>query len=159
MARTILIIAGPSDYEQLVGYCRELGLHLLPACIGSPIPAPSVSQMCYLGSMKESELHPYGNPPIRVTDVRDPLLLFIRPYYDPPYLTDGSISLNEDNKAVSALIKPAFEKIRKWVKLNWSKTNQFASYIGPEAQSLLSENKAEWRSWLHNAEGHVVLIK
>lgn len=70
----------------------------------------------------------------------------------------GKISLNEDNKAISEQIRPAFEKIRRWVKKHWHKTEQFASYVGPEAHALLSANEAEWRSCLHAAKGHVVLV-
>lgn len=159
MAKTILLIAAPQDYEDLMAFCSELGLHTLPMSLGKSVALPAEGPVCFLGFAKESELHPYGSPPVRISDVKDPLLLFVRPYYAPPYLTDGQISLNEDNKAVSEQIRPAFEKIRRWVKKNWHKTEEFASYIGPEAVSLLGSKAAQWRSNLHAAERQVVITK
>ena len=38
MARSILLIAAAEDYEQLVLYCEEIGLRLLPMMIGKSIP-------------------------------------------------------------------------------------------------------------------------
>jgi hypothetical protein len=158
MARTILLIAAPEDYECLIGYCTQLALRLLPMELGQEVKPANEGPACFLGPQQETELHPYGNPPVHITDVKDPLLLFVRPYYMPPYLVDGQIRLNEDNKEVSEQIRPTFEKLRRWVRKTWHKTDQFASYIGPQALELLNSNRAQWRSNLHSAKGHVVVV-
>ena len=85
MARTILLIAAAGDYQQLVLYCEEIGLRLLPMMIGKSIPAPKDGPVCYLGE----GLHPYGNPALRLSDVRDPLLLFVRPIARRRFLSTG----------------------------------------------------------------------
>jgi hypothetical protein len=158
MARTILLMAAAEDYEQLVLYCEEIGLRLLPMMIGKSIPAPKDGPVCYLGRADSEGLHPYGNPPLRLADVRDPLLLFARPYHAPPFLIDGQISLNEDNRAVSNLIKPHFEKIRRWVRKNWVKRGDQASYVGPIADQLLSNGSAVWRSQLYGVPSEVIIV-
>jgi hypothetical protein len=146
MAKSILLIASRKDYETLLEYCRQLGLQLLPMKIDIPVKEPQDGPTCYLGHMEISGLHPYGVPPVRITDVKDPLLLFVRPYQSPPYLIDGGIHLNLDNQQVSNLIRPTFEKLRRWVKKNWHKTESHASYVGTEALLLLNSGEAQWRS-------------
>jgi hypothetical protein len=89
MARTILLIAAAGDYQQLVFYCEEIGLRLLPMMIGKSIPAPKDGPVCYLGRADSEGLHPYGNPALRLSDVRDPLLLFVRPIARRRFLSTG----------------------------------------------------------------------
>jgi len=52
VARTILLMAAAEDYEQLVLYCEEIGLRLLPMMIGQSIAAPKDGPVCYLGRTK-----------------------------------------------------------------------------------------------------------
>ena len=152
MAKAILLIASRRDYENLLGYCGELGLRLLPMRLDTPVKEPEDGPVCYLGHMDDSDLHPFGSPPVCVTDVTDPLLLFVRPYQSPPYLIDGGIHLNLDSKQVSDLIRPTFEKLRSWVRKHWHKTEAHVSYIGPEALILLSSGEAQWRSHLYGTK-------
>lgn len=158
MAKTILLIASRKDYESLLGYCARLGLRLLPMRLDAPVKEPQDGAVCFLGHVEISDLHPFGNPPVRITDAKDPLLLFVRPYHRPPYLIDGGIHLNLDNRQVSNKIRPTFEKLRLWVKKHWHKTDSHASYIGPEALVLLESGEAEWRSHVYGAQVHTVVV-
>lgn len=148
-------MAGPTDYEELMAYCAELGLRLIPLRRGQAIPAPGDGPVCYLGKISDADIQTHGAQQ-SVLDVMNPLLLFVRPYYSSPFLTDGQITLNEDIKSMSEQIRPTFEKLRRWVRKRWHKTDSYASYIGPEALLLLRDGGAQWRSCLHAASSETV---
>lgn len=156
MARTILLIAAEPDYEQLVSYCADIGLRLQPMMIGQSLRAPKDGPVCFLSLTASESLHPYGDPPIRLSVALDPMLLFMRPYHAPPFLVDGQISLNEDSPAISSQIRPHFEKIRRWVKKNWVKPH--AAYVGPVAHELLSTGGATWRSCLDGVPLETIVV-
>lgn len=158
MSKSLLIIASNNDYESLMEYMRSCDLSLVPLDLRYPVAQPKDGPVCYLSCKTIDELHPYGEGNTKLADVIDPLLLFTRPYYDPPYLTDGSIVLNDDVQEVSDQIKPLFNKVARWVRKNWSKHPDHASWVGPEAYNLLQSGKGQWRSCLHAATGKIIRV-
>lgn len=137
---------------------NECALSLVPLNLKYPVVQPKDGPVCFVSFKSINELHPYGEENSELADVIDPLLLFTRPYYDPPYLTDGSIILNDDAKEVSNQIKPYFNKLGRWVRKNWSKHSDHASWVGPEAYELLETGKGRWRSCLHAATGEIIRV-
>lgn len=162
MSKSILLIASNGDLHALTSFMKKIGLHLVPMLINengnNDVGEPKDGPACYATFVPIDELHTYGKSKNKIADVIDPMLFFMRPYYDPPYLTDVSIVLNEDATQVSEKIKPHFNKISRWLRKNWSKTKKHASWIGPEALTLIESGKAEWRSCLHAAQGEIIKI-
>ena len=83
----------------------------------------------------ESALHPYGNPPVRITDARDPVLRFIRPYFSNPFLVVGHIYWSNDVPELAQRTKPHYQRMVRWIRKEWVKDGDF--YIGPEADQLV----------------------
>jgi hypothetical protein len=70
MGSSICFFCGSSDNDNLQNFAMSLGLHLISMKIDNEVSwDPSLGPVCYLSVVPKSELHPYGNPPIRVTDV------------------------------------------------------------------------------------------
>ena len=92
---------------------------------------------CYLSLVPISELHPYGKPPQRVTDAKDPMLGFMRGYFRDPYLVLGHIHWSDDVAALAAQTKPYFQKLHYWIKREWEPYGNL--YIGPEAKNLIAK--------------------
>ena len=148
MARTLMLLADRTDHEALIGACSSFGLHLLPMRPGTEIGNPSRGPVCFLGYLRESELHPVIGAKPRFSDAVDPLLFFARPYHDGQFLVDGQIRLNDDNKEVAKGIKPYFTKIERWLKSNWRHDKNLGAYIGPVAADLLASSQVVIRSSL-----------
>jgi len=136
MGNNLGFYAGNEDRENLMEFTREIGLCLLSFRLGQTVAAnPFDGPACNLSLFPEEDLHPYGDPPLRISRAIDPMLFFERPYYKEPYLVLGQIQWYSDAPEVSLHVKPHFQKIRRWVRKNWNKEGDF--YIGPEATKLL----------------------
>lgn len=127
---------GNSDTTALQDFALSLNLHLIPMTIDGEVKAPASGPYCYLSIAPRSELHPYGDPPIRLTDVRDPMLGFMRGYFREPFLVFGHIYWSNDVKGLAAQTKPYYAKLRSWIKREWRRHGD--QYIGPEAERLIS---------------------
>jgi hypothetical protein len=116
----------------------SLGLHIVPMTMDQEtVSAPADGPFCYLSLVPRSELHPYGKQPQRVTDAKDPLLGFMRAYFENPYLVLGHIQWSDDVRALAAQTKPYFHKLRDWIKREWEPYGDF--YLGPEAKELVAK--------------------
>jgi hypothetical protein len=137
MTKSIGLICGDSDNEELLNFAESIGLIPLPMALDLKFyRCPKAGRFCYLSVVPEHELHPYGSPPSKIADVIDPMLTFIRPYHDGDFLVFGQLRLNDDNQKLAAIVKPYFFQLSKWIRRNWSKYGN--SYIGPEARELVN---------------------
>jgi|SRR5581483_3112786 len=138
MGSSIEFYCGQSDIEALQGFALSLGLHLvLPTIQEASVPAPAERPYCYLSLIPKSELHPFGKPPVRVTHAKDPMLRFMRAYFKNPYLVLGHIHWSDDVPALAAQTKPYFQKLRNWIKREWTQHGDL--YLGPEAKELVAK--------------------
>jgi hypothetical protein len=136
MGSNTCFYCGNSDTGALQDFALSLGLHLVPMTIEGEVKDPASGPYCYLSIAPRSELHPYGDPPIRLTDVRDPMLGFMRGYFKDQFLVFGHIYWSNDVKALAVQTKPYYAKLRSWIKREWRRHGDI--YIGPEAECLIS---------------------
>ena len=87
------------------------------------------------------QLHPYGDPPILIAEVIDPMLDVVRAYDKDGYLVLGGVYWNNDYKGIGAKVLPFYRKIQRWIRKNWTKYGDF--YMGPEASRLVEEEGAQ----------------
>jgi hypothetical protein len=138
MTSSIGFYSGPSDTVSLQKFAESIGLILISFNLATEFNEDAeIAPGCYLSLVAASELHPYGNPPTRLTDARDPLIFFLRGYFKNPYLVAGQIHWSDDAPAIAALTKPYYKKLSKWIEQHWKLRSDSSFYIGPEAESLL----------------------
>jgi hypothetical protein len=139
MGSSIGFYCGPADNAALQKFAESIGLIPVPLTIDREFSEnPEIRPFCYLSLVPISELHPYGKPPITVTDARDPVIGFMRGYFKNPYLVAGQIQWSDDVASLAALTKPYYQKLSKWIKQHWEKRSDSSFYIGPEAGSLIN---------------------
>jgi len=163
MADSIQVLAADSDYRALRAFIGSSGLLLLPMRIDDPDIDNDHDRLnhpgCYISQLPLEQLHPYGNPPVQIADVIDPLIFFIRPYHVPPHLTAGSLILNTDAPEVSQKIRAQFERLRRWIRRNWKHRKEWSCYVGPEADHLLNTGAAIYRSPLEGVPVNQVQVR
>jgi len=138
MASSIGFYCGASDNEALEAYARSIGLVLVPLSIDKPlVSSADVAPFCFLSLVPASDLHPHGDPPVRITDARDPLIGFMRAYFKDPYLVAGHIHWSDDVRELAARTKPIFQKLASWVRKEWERLPGGGFYVGPEAEGLI----------------------
>jgi hypothetical protein len=138
MGSSIAFYCGDSDLQSLQTLASSLGLRLQAPAIGQSVPSsPADGPFCFLSMVPESELHPYGNPPVRITDARDPILRFIRPYFSNPFLVVGHIHWSNDAPELARRTKADYQRLARWIRKEWIKDGDF--YIGPEAHQLVQK--------------------
>lgn len=145
MVSTVLFYAGSEDDKAFCSYAESLDLQLLPSridflttCGSHPKRNDPKLGSAYLSFLPIHELHPYGEPPVKIADAADPLIFLLRSYYDPPYLIAGQIRWNTDNKEMAKQTKPYFSKLRRRIQKNWLKEGPM-TYIGPHALRLMEQ--------------------
>ena len=140
MGSNIGFYCGVSDNEALQEFSKSIGLYLMPMTMDNDLSAdPAKGPFCFLSVVPMADLHPYGIPPVRLTDAKDPMLGFMRSYFANPYLVAGHIHWSNDVPALAVKTKPYYQKITKWIKQNWQPQPGGNFYLGPEAQSLISK--------------------
>jgi hypothetical protein len=147
MGTSVMIFAGPKDDRALVEYAASLGLRLVPPRLDQvgtvAFEEPSQGPFWYLSFLPVENLHPYGNPPVKVGSATDPLIEFIRSYYEPPYLVAGRVYWSTDVPDLARQTKPHFTKLARWIRKHWKRRKEDGYYIGPDAQRLVEEGKAQ----------------
>jgi hypothetical protein len=138
MASSIGLFADLEDYRALLDYAQSIGLHLVMDPNEAPTADPSVKPFCYLSPQPEAQLHTLGNPP-RYSYGLDPLLLFMRPYYQKPYLVAGFVQWSTDNEKFAAVTKSPFQKLKRWITKEWRKPEGEGFYSGPRALELAAQ--------------------
>ena len=138
MGSSIGFFCADGDLQALQQFSKSVGLRLQAPLVGQDVPeAAKDSPYCFLSLVPESELHPYGSPPLRVTDARDPVLRFMRPYFSNPYLVLGHIYWSNDVPALAERTKASYQRLARWVRKEWEKYGDF--YVGPEAMRLFQQ--------------------
>ena len=138
MGSSISFFASNQDQLDLEAYARSIGLYVLDFFINREVtPNPADGPGCLFSKYPIEHLHPYGDPPIQIAEVIDPMLSVRRAYYKDGYLVLGAVRWNNDNKKVGAEILPYYRKIQRWIRKNWSKYGDF--YMGPEASKLVEK--------------------
>lgn len=138
MGSSIGFYCGLSDNEELELYAKSIGLHTVASSMdGQVFNDPVSGPFCYLSLVEKAELHPFGNPPVRISDAKDPILRFMRAYFCNPYLVVGHIYWSNDVPALASQTKPYYQKLARWIRKEWSKYGDF--YVGPEAKSLIDK--------------------
>ncbi len=138
MGSSVAFFCGPLDNKKLQNYATSLGLYLVSSRINKEVNSdPSLGPYCYLSLVPESMLHPFGNPPTRVSYALDPMIVFMRAYFQKPYLVLGNLQWNNDAPTLAKQTLPYYKKIVKWIKKEWGKHGDI--YIGNEAKSLITE--------------------
>lgn len=140
MGSRILFVAGPEDLMELNSFIRSLNLYLVPPQSDQEYTDDSsILAGCFISSVPQQNLHTWGKPSVRYSDVLDPILAFSRSVHRPPYLTPGDVYWNNDVPALAAQTKSAFQKIARWVRKNWPKPENDDYHFGPEAKRLFDE--------------------
>lgn len=138
MSSSIVLFCAASDLQALQEFAQGGGLRLQAIVVGGEVSISAKDgPYCYLSPVAESELHPYGVPPTRLTPARDPLIGFMRPYFAAPYLVCGHIQWTNDQPAVAERTKPYYQRIARWIRKEWKKHGD--SYVGPEAAQLIEQ--------------------
>ena len=137
MGSAVGFFADESDRKALESFALSLGMHLLPMQLDREITNEvDDGPACYLSVVSRDELHAYGNPPVKIAEVMDPMLFFMRSYFKNPYLVLGQIIWNNDDDALAKITRPYYNKISTWIKKNWD-VLPGVFYIGPNAKKLL----------------------
>jgi|SRR6185369_123761 hypothetical protein len=159
MSSSIGFYCGTSDNDALEEYARSIGLVLVPPSIDKPsVPKADVGPFCFLSLVPASDLHPYGDPPVRITDARDPLIGFMRAYFKNPYLVAGHIHWSDDVRELAARTKPKFQKLAGWVKKEWERLPGGGFYVGPEAKGLIEKGATMVNVLPGGASSHIVTV-
>lgn len=152
MASSIYFFCGPEDYRELIQFVASIGLFVFPVCPVDIDPAtgehwakdnPQEAPLGFLSFLPIDQLHPYGSPVgMKIDDTVDPMILFIFPYYQPPYLVAGSFQLSTDK--FSAQTQPYFRKLANWIRKHYRKRPEIKGfYFGPQADNLVDEEGAQ----------------
>jgi hypothetical protein len=138
MGSSIGFYCGPADNNAIQRFAESIGLHLVPTSIDKPVnTVPELGPYCFLSLLPVSELHPYGEPCVRVTDARDPMIGFMRSYFKDPYLVAGHLNWSDDVSALAVKTKPYFQQLTKWIKQQWTLLPGGGFYVGPEGRTLV----------------------
>ena len=138
MSSSIVIFSGATDLQALQEFAQSSGLREQAMVFGTVVTSSAADgPYCYLSPVAESELHPYGVPPTKITPARDPLLGFMRPYFTAPYLVCGHIQWSNDVPALAERTKPYYQRLARWIRKEWKKVGD--SYVGPEAAQLIEQ--------------------
>jgi hypothetical protein len=160
MSESIQVLSTQADYEQLRDLILSKGLTFVPMIIDRPLDDRlQDGKFCFLSSKPIDELNPYGHPPVKLADAKDPLILFHRPHHTGSYLTAGALILNTDNPEVVAQMRSTFQSLRRWLRKNWAREEQYSAYAGPEAHSLLASGDAQYRNLLSGVPIQTVVVK
>lgn len=147
MGSSVSFYCGPEDDQALREQAKSIGLDLVPAWLDKLDSYSDANAernpFSYLTFLPIDELHPYGKPPVNIGDAIDPLIEFLRAYYDPPYLVSGRIYWSTDVKSLAAKTKPYYTKLARWVRKNWTKRSDSSFYFGPQAARLVEEHGAK----------------
>jgi hypothetical protein len=141
MGSSVPFYAAMEDDSALVAYAGCLGLVLVPRVLpeGSLSPErlrdPSAYGLCYFSVDPVERLHPYGNPPRMVSPATDALIEFHRSRLQGDTFTIGRIYWSDDVAEFAQRTRPAFGKLRDWIKANWRKQENY--YIGPGAAEAI----------------------
>jgi hypothetical protein len=138
MGSSIAFYCADSDLQSLQKFAQSIGLHLQAPLIGQKVSeCPKDGPFCFLSLAPETELHPYGSPPLRISAARDPVLRFVRPYFSYPYLVLGHVYWSNDVPAIAERTKAIYQRLARWVRKEWAKQGDI--YVGPEALALLQQ--------------------
>jgi hypothetical protein len=159
MGSSIGFYCGPLDIGDLESFARSIDLHLIaPRMDAEDVLPPENGPFRYLSVVPKSELHPFGMPPVNITDARDPIMRFMRGYFENPYLVAGHLYWSNDVRPLAAVTKPYFEKLRRWIKGRWERLPGGGFYIGPEAKALVSKGATMVNVLPGSAESHIVQV-
>jgi len=140
MGSSIGFYCADDDNQHLQMFAESLGLIAVSLRIDIEVGHASVTgPYCFLSTVPKSKLHPYGSPPLRLTDAKDPMLGFMRSYFANPYLVAGHIQWSNDVPILAAQTKPYYQDIAQWIKNNWEALPGRGYYIGPRARELVSK--------------------
>jgi len=147
MGSETIFFAGSEDDKALRNYAETIGLKLLHPMARKMTPTENekslndLAQGGYFSFLPVEKLHPYNETEDVLCDVIDPLIFYMRPYPQPPYLISGRIRWNNDVKELAKQTKPYYSKLRKWIQSKWKKY-EYKSFIGPHAEMLVAEENA-----------------
>lgn len=114
MGSSVEFFAGPADDIALCAEVKNFGLHLVTPWLdqlGRVDPEqPSKGAFWFLSFLPIEDLHPYGDPPVQISDATDPLIELLRSYYDPPFIIAGRLYWSDDVPALSRQTKPYYSK-------------------------------------------------
>lgn len=148
-AGAILLFAGSEDDAALRAYAKSIGLALLHPHAYNMSPEENERafddpiQGGFFSFLPAEQLHRHPNPKIGLCEAVEPLILYIRPSYRPPYLVAGQIHWYRDVQALAERTKPYFQKLRRWVRANWRRREEDDYYVGPHAERILRDEKAQ----------------
>lgn len=92
MVSGVLFYCGSSDIEALTDYIQSLGLIFVAPIMNQKLEEENFEgPFFYISIIPKSELNPYGDPPLRISDATDPFIDFSRGYFKDPYLVLGHI--------------------------------------------------------------------
>jgi hypothetical protein len=159
LGSTIGLFGDQGDTSQLMAVATSMGLQAIAMRADRTLASdPADGPGCYLSLVPSHELHPFGDPPVRYTDARDPLLFFMRPYYKAPYLVAGQINWNNDDPSLAAITRPYFQRLARWVRANWKKPENCAFYAGPGASERIAEGAELVNVLPGTAEFNVIVV-
>jgi len=148
-ANRILIFACSEDDKALRAYAQSIGLTLLhphayrmtveenERAFDNPI------QGGFFSFLPVQQLHRHPHPDIGFCEALDPLIPYIRPSYRPPYLVAGQIHWYTDGRSMAQQTKQYFQRLRRWVHANWDRRDEDGYYVGPAAERILADDKAQ----------------
>lgn len=144
MGSSVSFYAGPSDIRSLTDYAKSLGLYLIPPRVGQTVNEgdPADGPYCHLSLVPLEKLEPFGVPPVMLGGPWDPVLEFMRSYYEPPYLISGRIYWSNDVAEAARITKSAYSSLARWIRKHWGEREGFAFYFGPEAERLVEQEGA-----------------
>ena len=152
MGSSIEFFAGPADDRALCAEARDSGLHLVPPWLdqleSADVDNPAKGPFWFLSFVPIRDLHPYGDPPVQVSDATDPLIELLRGYYDPPHLVAGRLYWSNDVPALSRQTKPHYTRLARWIRRSWMKRPEDGYFIGPDALQLIAKHGAK-TTYLH----------
>ncbi len=150
MGNSIGFFCSNEDNFALQSFCESIGLILIAPTFDKELNQDAATgPYCFLSTVEKQELHPFGEPKIRLTDAKDPIMRFLRGYYSAPYLVAGHVYWSNDVPNLAARTKPYHQKISKWIAKNWAVLPGGGFYLGPGAQALV-EKGAEIVNMLPN---------
>ena len=120
-------------------FTDSIGLKLLPPKIDIKLKAAEDGAFCYLSLVDIDQVHPYGDPPTKISYAKDPVMIYMRGYLKDPYLVLGQIQWSDSVPHLAQETKPSYQKVVRWIKKQWANEGDF--YFGPEARELVDSGK------------------
>lgn len=153
MGRQVNFYASRRDTLEFQSFAKSVGLRVFPLLTtqftsGGHDPNEDnleAAPGAYLSPIPREQLHPYGDPPIRISGATDPLIQFIRSYYDAPYLVSGRIWYEPEDDEFGPIVRPHFNRLARWIRKHWRKRPDICDflYFGPGAERLVDEEGAQ----------------